>query len=377
MISQIGYGAIEDGKKISDMKRTAYLILLPLMMLAMLPMKAQNKSSEGGVLVYSLPSTSLHLEVEAQREVYTPGPYAKFAKKYLGLDVNVEPYERYNLLSVKVTPYLEADMEKRYAVNLIGMDALSSTFFQMTSQGLVIMSDQNKGDSEYWRFPTLAENHENAGVEATQTFTSVETTLYKNVRNAQGGYDKVAIQQSQVVEKSLERKAQEIANEIFKLRKQRVQIITGDTDATFSGEALGAAVDEITRIEQDYLSLFIGKMESAVQKVGFDVVPKEGNGRQLYVAFRVSDKQGLLMPDNVSGRPIVLELTPETAQTPALNAQDFASPKSKKVNSGTIYYRVPAICTLKIIDGQELLLQTRIPVYQMGETIEMSASIFK
>ena len=83
------------------------------------------------------------------------------------------------------------------------------------------------------------------------------------------------------------------------------------------------------------------------------------------------------MPDNVSGRPIVLELTPESVPAPAVNAQDFAAPKTKKVNLGTIYYRVPALCTLKILDGQDLLLQTRIPVYQMGETIEMPATIFK
>lgn len=360
----------------NDMKKLARLILLPVLSLAMIPMTAQQMPASNA-LVYSLPSTSLHLDVEAEREVYTPGPYAKFAKKYLGLDVNVEPYEKYHLLSVKVTPYLEADMNKRYAVTLVGMEGLSSTFFNMTSQGVVILSDQNKGDSEYWRFPKLAENYEEAGLEATQTFTSVETTLYKNVRNSQGGYDKVAIQQSQVVEKSQERKAQEIANEIFKLRKQRVQIITGDTDATFSGEALGDAVAEITRIEEDYLSLFIGKVESAVQKVGFDVVPKEGKDRQLYVAFRVSDKQGLMTPDNVSGRPIVLELTPENVPAPVVNAQEISSSKSKKMNSGSIFYRVPAVCTLKILDGQEILLQTRIPVYQMGETIELPASIFK
>lgn len=363
--------------KIIDMRKLAFLIVLPILVLAMSPVKAQTENS---ALVYSLPSTSLHLAVEAQREVYTPGPYAKFAKKYLGLDVEVEPYEKYNLLSVKLTPYLEADMNKRYAVNLTGSQGLSNTFFQMTSQGVIILSDQYKGDSEYWRFPTLAENHANAGVEATETFTSVETTLYKNVKNAQGGYDKVAIQQSQVVEKSLEKKAQEIANEIFKLRRQRVQIITGDTDATFSGEALGAAIDEITRIEQDYLSLFIGRVETATQKIGFDVLPKEDANRQIFVAFRVSDKEGLLMPDNVSGRPIVLEVTPELGAMPAVKVQDMSTSTSrsrKAPNVGSIYYRVPAVCTVKILDGQELILQTRVPVYQMGEVVEFPASIIK
>ena len=359
------------------MKRLARFVAMPLLALAILPLTAQTKSAEGAALVYSLPSTSIHLAVEAQREVYTPGPYAKFAKKYLGIDVNVEPYEKYELLSVKLTPYLEADMSKRYAVNLTGATNLANSFFQMTSQGVVILSDHNKGDAEYWRFPTLAEDYSDAGVEATETFTSVETTLYKNVKNAQGGYDKVAIQQSQVVEKSLEKKAQEIANEIFKLRRQRVQIITGDTDATYSGEAMGAAIAEITRLEQDYLSLFLGKVETATQKLGYDVVPKQGVERQIFVALRISDKDGLLMPDNVLGRPIVLEITPEVAKAPDAEVQDISTVKTKKPNVGTIYYRVPAVCVVKVLDGQDLLLQTRIPVYQMGQTIEFPASIIK
>jgi hypothetical protein len=360
-----------------NMKKLALSIILPLMAMAMMPLSAQTKSADGGTLVYTLPSTSIHLDVEAQREVYTPGPYAKYAKKYLGLDVDLEPYEKYDLLSVKLTPYLEADMEQRYAINLLGANGLAHSFFQMTSQGIVVLSDSNKGDSEFWRFPSLAENHDNAGVEATQTFTSVETTLYKNVKNAQGGYDKVAIQQSQVVEKSLEKKAQEIANEIFRLRRYRVQIITGDTDATFSGEALGAAVAEITRLEQDYMSLFIGKVETAVQKLGFDVVPHQGQERQLHVAFRLSDKQGLLMPDNVSGRPIVLEITPEKVPDPVTGVDDFSGTKVKKPNVGLIYYRVPSVCIIKVIDGQDLLLQTRIPVYQMGEVVTFPANIIK
>ena len=136
--------------KIENMKKLARLIILPVLAMAMLPVKAQG---EGGSLVYSLPTTSTHLEVEAVREVYTPGPYAKFAKKYLGLDVEVEPSEKYHLLSVKLTPYLEADMTERHVINLMGAKGLSDSFFKMTSQGLVDLSDQNKGDSAYWRFP--------------------------------------------------------------------------------------------------------------------------------------------------------------------------------------------------------------------------------
>lgn len=330
-----------------------------------------------GVVVYSLPSTTLHLSVEAIREVYTPGPYAKYSKKYLGIDAPVEGAEKYQLTSINLTPYLEADMSRRFVANLTTISKYASAnFLEMSSQGLIVLSDQNKGNKDFWRFPTLADNFNRNAAGVTENFVSAETTLYKNVKNSQGGYDRVAVQQSQVVEKSTEKKAQEIANAIFNLRKKKLEIITGDTDATFSGEALGAAIEEMTRLENDYMSLFLGKTETAVQKMNFDVLPKADAARQIYVAFRLSDSQGLTLPNDVSGRPIVLELVPEeeisvgqTVQEPAAPAKKSSYKKDSSAPGLEIYYRVPTVCLIKILDGQELLMQTRVPVYQFGKTL--------
>lgn len=53
---------------------------------------------------------------------------------------------------------------------------------------------------------------------------------------------------------------------ILSLRQQRINIITGNTDATFSGDALRAAVEEIGRLEEEYMSLFTGTVGTSVQK---------------------------------------------------------------------------------------------------------------
>ena len=225
-------------------------------------------------------------------------------------------------------------------------------------------------------FRSLADNYSVDAQGATPNFTNTRTTLYKTVKNAEGGFDKVAIQQSQVVQKSLEKKASEAASTIFSLRAKRVEIITGDTDATFSGEALGAAVAEINRLEAEFLELFLGKRESVVQEMSFDVLPTKENARQLYVAFRISDADGLLQPSNVTGRPIIMEITPETKNenikqvvTPALSKEI-----SKNVGSDLIY-RVPTICSVKVLDGQTLLLNSRVPIYQFGETLSFPSDI--
>lgn len=331
-------------------------------------------------VVYALPSTSLHLTVTAEREVYTPGPYAKYANKYLGIDVPTEEKESYQLLSITLSPYIEADPSTRIVANLgiFSDEVAKATFMKFSSQGLIVLSDLQKGNPDYWRFPALNDKIAVNAKGATQNFVTAETTLYKNVKNADGVYEKVPVQQSQVVAKSVEKKAQEAAEMIFKLRKNRVAIITGDTDATFSGEALGAAVREMNRLEREYLSLFIGSTRTSKQKMNFDVLPKADQPNQLYIAFRFSDTKGLILADNISGRPIMLELVREaqavkTEQVvePVIDNTSKKSSKSQgQVQSfGNISYRIPAICIAKIVDGQELLLQSRIPVYQLGETL--------
>ncbi len=193
----------------------------------------------------------------------------------------------------------------------------------------------------------------------TSNLTSDETVLYKSVKNQSGSFDKVAVRQSQVVEKSPEKKAQEAAEMIFKLRQKRIDIVTGDTDATFSGEAMKAAIDEIARMEEEYTKLFMGTVWTTTQRAVFEVVPNAAD--ELYVVFRISDTDGLVSNDVMSGRPVTLQLINENGGRPAAAAGKVSG----------IHYRVPAICTLRLIDGQETLLNSRVPVYQKGETLIM------
>lgn len=331
-----------------------------------------------GVVIYSLPSTSVHLTVEAVCESYTPGPYSQWAKKYLGIDVPQEASTKYTLSNIRMTPYIEADRSCSYIVNLDGFlgEASPASFFEFSSQGLLLLSDENKGRENAWRFPSIAPDATVIASEATENLTSTETTLYRTVRNDKGGYDRVAVKQSQVVEKSPEKKAQEAASMILSLRQHRINIITGNTDATFSGDALRAAVEEIGRLEEEYMSLFTGSTAASVQKMNFDVVPESGGAEELVIAFRISDTQGLLPPDEISGRPIVMEISPEVEGDDFYSDQIIAEVESQKKRAkheaalrGNIFYRVPAICTVRIVDGQNLVLKSRMPIYQKGQEL--------
>lgn len=335
-----------------------------------------------GVVVYSLPSTTIRLEVEAVCETYTPGPYCQWAKKYLGLDVPEEAGTTYTLSRIRMTPYLEADRSCSYIINLDGLKKTSpASFLEFSSQGLLMLSDENKGDSSSWRFPSIAPASVATASEATSNLTSEETTLYRTVRNESGGYDRVAVRQSQIVEKSPEKKAQEAAAMILSLRENRINIVTGNTDATFSGDALRAAVEETRRLEEEYMSLFTGTTSTSLQTMSFDIKPASVPEEELTIAFRISDTQGLLPADNISGRPVVMEITPEDSGDFA-PAQNIIEEKQSKTGTkygtdrrGSIYYRIPSICSVRILDGQDLILKSRIPVYQKGQDLSFPVSV--
>ena len=157
---------------------------------------------------------------------------------------------------------------------------------------------------------------------------------------------------------------------ILKLRKQRLQIVTGDTDATYSGEAMGAAIAEITRLEEEYMMLFTGYSESQTQKMKFEVVPQSENPAQLYVAFRLSETAGLVPADDLTGRPVIMEIAAQQFEVPEVVIED-----SKKVTPVLAYYRIPAVCTVKLMDGANLLLQARVPVYQLGQETSMPINV--
>lgn len=314
------------------------LIILSFLALAPLSAGAQNS------VTYALPRTVLVLNVEAQREVFYAGPYAKYSEKYLGVPAPASNQVRYSVTSVDLTAATEADQSVRYS--FVPGSQAQMAYLQLTSQGLVSGAQGTYSAEKGWKYPVdRGSSFSNKGIPSN--LTERTTTLYEG---------DTAVQQSVIVEKSLEAKAKEVADKIFEIRRNKYKILVGDTDATYSGEAMKATIDALNKLENDYLTLFTGYSEYGTQTASFEVIPT-AQETQMYIAFRISDSDGLVPAENVSGTPYLLELDVEPV--PAMNLD----PKSKVP---VIYYRIPAICNVKLTDGASTLLQARVPVYQLG-----------
>ena len=361
------------------MNKTIRLTILAVVALVMSqPADGGAKSDPEGYVTYSLPSTTLSLEVEAVQEKFFAGPYAKYAEKYLGLKVRQKDESSVQLTSLTMTPMVEADQNERFSVK-VPKGKIETTFLKLSSAGLIAFSDAESGGRTNWRFPLKNEgDFSDKGV--ISNLTSASAVLYGKEKG-EASFNRVSVQQDMVVAKSLEKRAAEAADMILQLRKQRLQIVTGDTDATYSGEAMGAAIDELTRLEKEYMTLFTGYSESQVQKMNFDVIPEAGKESQMYIAFRLSGTSGLVPADNLSGKPVVLEVIPQEFKQIDVAADTVAvaaKPKSKSKNeipAVEAFYRIPAMCTIKLSEGGRLLLQSRMPVYQLGQVSSIPVNV--
>ena len=345
--------------------RTILSFSVALLMMLPLAASAQKKSDPQGHLTYSLPSTTIMLEVEAVQEAFYAGPYAKYAEKYLGIKVRQKDETTVQLTSVSMSPFVEADQNRRYSIT-VSEGQIEGTFFRLAVGGLISFSDAMYGNEAQWRFPTDLQG-DFSGKGVASNLTSQSATLYKN-----GG--KSAVKQNMLVGKTPEQRASEAADMILKLRAQRLQIVTGDTDATYSGEAMGAAIAEISRLEEEYLMLFTGYSESQTQTMCFEVVPSADQESQMYIAFRLSETEGLVPAENLGGKPVIMQIIPQQFETPEASVVDEKG-KKKAVPAVLAHYRIPAVCTVKLMDGADLLLQSRMPIYQLGQESSFPVNI--
>lgn len=305
-----------------------------------------------GAVVYSLPRTVVNVQVTFEKTVFTPGPYAKYAQKYLGSAPKVNAGTSYAVKAVKLIPTMEADPSARYTVVLPDKGGVGGNFLSFSRQGLISIPCGNMGEGVATTFDNVDPEELFRGKDPQGNLATVTTTLYKTVKNEAGEYEKVPVQQSQTVAKSLEKKAEETAAMILSLRQKKTDIITGDTDATFAGEALRTAIDEIDKLEDEYMSLFYGVASRSEEVRIYYVVPKAG------VNSYTVCKMG-----NVS---VSMDIA---------DVEDLGSPLtdgSKGKSGPVIYYRTPVAAKCRVVLGGNVLTEARVLLYQLGERSSFS-----
>ena len=169
-------------------------------------------------------------------------------------------------------------------------------------------------------------------------------------------FDKRALSEEVLIANSTAKMAELAAKQIYRIRENRASLVTGDLDYPSDGASFKMMLDEMNRMEQSLVELFVGKEVVQTRVTEIEYTPT-GDGDD--VVFRFSEQEGIVDKDDLSGKPCYIETHVERLP---LNL----NPKQK---NGTIAYRLPALVNVSISYDNKILLNGTVNVAQLGEIL--------
>lgn len=149
--------------------------------------------------------------------------------------------------------------------------------------------------------------------------------------------------------------AEYAAEQIFALRRARIDLVTCELGEGVYGGGLESALREIDRLERQYLELFYGKSVTTCHTERI-VVPVDAEA-MTYVIQRFSAERGLVGKSNLDGEIVMVAIAPMACDYPA------GDPK------GVIAYRYANNAEVSVMLGQDVLTRRILPIYEYGKTV--------
>lgn len=300
--------------------------------------------------VYALPATGIRVYVEATYDEFIPGPYHAYANELLNIpNASSTASASWRISSVRFGSFATVDANEYHQVKSEAMSAIS-----VNSQGVI------KG--------------------INGTFDNKETVL-PLVQNDYMPFDPIAypwndlsVQEFVFVNDSLpnewktipeNRKAYDAAHTITKIRKRRFHTMASLYDTTPpDGKAYEVVVAQLNKLEKEYVALFVGKHVKQTKTFVFDVIPSETP----VIAFRFDKRKGVVPTSDLSGKPIMINITVDGKLKALLQKQEGAG----AVSPDGIYYRVPCMAQVSLMDGTKVLSETQMMMAQYGVRFPMA-----
>ncbi len=311
---------------------------------------------------YCLPKVSFIVKVKMECLRRIPGPYRQYAAKELGMKPQIMFLnEQWNIKSIEVEPCYLPDEKAVYTLTT-SID-YNPVLLSLSPEGFLagIACAANKNDmavSKMLYKPVEMSSEREVDITSLNTYNPLKEVLDTNYtyQEIDGVMKKIWDPIVRYTAKQERDNVTEAVKEIFRIRSERVRLINAENGIP-DGESLEVILKEFDRMEQDYLSLFMGKEEKQEIERSFICTPeKEG---EAVVAFRFRTSEGIVPVKDVSAEAYSLVadhvFIPSSADTP-----------SESTSVSAIYYRVPAMAEIKLMRINEKLQSFYTVVPQLG-----------
>ena len=328
-------------------------------------------------IIYSLPKTIIDVKVKTTKTTYKKGPYYNYAKKYLGIDnAIINDKTEWNINDIDISDSFLPDTANYYL--LYSNNNSIARKINLTDNGIIKSFNLRNNDKDCKNKTSYYKNNNNHTIDfydltIKKHFEEIIDTTYKVIQT-DSSVRKIPVYSTRLSEKGLEKKAEEAADFIIKLRKRRLRILTGKDDIIPNGEAAKSIIDELNLIEKRYLELFTGVERSEKIKYHFKYEPKSERAKP-EVLFKFSTINGI---DNIkckSCTPYYISVKPYNYTT-VIDSMFSKAKKPVKQHKGIIY-RIPENSIVEIYENREIIADKNVLINQFGVLNLIPASIFK
>lgn len=306
-----------------------------------------GKHNEYG-LIYSLPVTHLDIEVEAVKTIKKAGPYSKYAEKFLGTDkAIVENSVEWTLKNISVSPYGAPDPENQY---LMQFKSGSAPFIILNKSGLPLSIN-------------IEEEEETEG--------SSKEPVRKSRSSLENNASAKVMSGELLISESTAKKAEIAANQIYKIRESRTNLITGEAEQMPpDGQSMKMIIEQLDAQEAALTALFLGTTQTESKIMNFDYVPDKEVEDE--VIFRLSDFNGIVDRNDLSGDPVYLSL--KIIQQGELPVNEKG--ETKKLPKGAVMYKIPGKASVTLEYKGKTVLNRTYDIAQFGVDFGLDPAMF-
>lgn len=307
-----------------------------------------TKANEYGV-VYTLPTTVLDITIETETTEKQPGEFYKYARKYLNVDDPIaSPSFTTRVKSVTVTERGVSDDKRRYNMQLKGG---FSPYIIVNNENVPLSINTQE---------TYSREQPELPLPQSPALTPLQTEAARQV-----------ISEEMLRSRSVAKRAELAAAQIYALRQSRTDLITGQSDnMPPDGKAMQIVMDNIEAQEAALMAMFAGTTRTWTNVKTISFTP-DGDVTDKVLA-RISATDGIVDADDLSGAPLTIsvEIT-ERGEMP-LNEKGETVPFPKN----GVAYCIPGKAEVTIsYDGKDYFSR-RMPFAQFGVDYGMDPSSF-
>lgn len=319
-----------------------------------------NPQGKNG-LIYALPRAVIQVEVVVQQKELLAGPLKNYAEEFLGISNFIrQDGFAYSLKDIHVSTLAEPDPEQFYYVEQ-GAKSSKETWesgFTLNGIGMITRMGASHGEEEQAQaMPAVLSEDE-----VMQVFRNfADLNLYARVDTIvrRINIDTITIEdytfKTTMTEKPLEVKAREVAEMIGRIREGRLNLITGFQEVNYSEGTMRFMNEELLKMENEYMRLFVGAVKTSLLTYTFSYVPgPEAIGNPVGL-FRLSESNGISKSGGQGEQAMILIETYSGDDMPQMEG-----------SGNGLHYRIPQQADISVLFRGNTLASIRAAIPQLG-----------